>query len=167
MNKIFTAFFIQAITSAPVNTKIQTIALYSTVKDKNKSSYKLNMKKRNLIFFFFFFFFTFNFAATRHNAFKFSLYSLRKTNCECEHNYAIEKVYNTVRKCHQNCKNFCRSFIRKSFVHWIPANSCSGSGTLTSGFKYLKLLVTDFKRLFSYWKGIFHPSAVTWLFLLF
>ena len=34
MNKIFTAFFIQAFTSTSANTKIQTIALYSTVKDK-------------------------------------------------------------------------------------------------------------------------------------
>ena len=34
MNKNFTGFFIQAFTSTSGNTKIQTIALYSTIKDK-------------------------------------------------------------------------------------------------------------------------------------
>ena len=54
MNKIFTAFFIQAITSAPVNTKIQTIALYSTVKDKKKVKLQTKYEKTvsNCLFFF-------------------------------------------------------------------------------------------------------------------
>ena len=34
MNKVFTAFFKQAFTSTSANTKIQTIVLYSTPKDK-------------------------------------------------------------------------------------------------------------------------------------
>ena len=34
MNKIFTAFLKQALKSTSANAKIQTIALYSTVKDK-------------------------------------------------------------------------------------------------------------------------------------
>ena len=34
MNKMFTAFFMQAFTSTSLNTKRQTIALYSTVKNR-------------------------------------------------------------------------------------------------------------------------------------
>ena len=52
--------------------------------------------------------FYFNFTATHCNAFNFSLYSLRNMNCECELNYATENVYNSVRECHQNFKNFLK-----------------------------------------------------------
>ena len=31
-----------------------------------------------------------------------------------------------------------------------PVNSCSRSGTFTSGLEYLRLLVNNFKQLFSY-----------------
>ena len=48
-------------------------------------------------------------------ALRFSFYLLRNMNCECEHNYATENVHKTVRECHQNCKNFLRSLMRKSF----------------------------------------------------
>ena len=61
--------------------------------------------------------FNFNFAATRHNAFKFSVYSLKNINYECEHSYATENVYNTARECHQDFKNFLRSLMCKNFVH--------------------------------------------------
>ena len=104
-------------------------------------------------------------------------------NCEYEHNYATENVYNTVRECHQNCKKFIRSLMRKSEVKYslkrvndsiihvllslhiqIPVNSCSSSGTFTGGLKYLRLLVTDLKQLLSYKKAISHPSTVILLF---
>ena len=52
-----------------------------------------------------------------NNAFKFSLYSLRNMNCEYEHNYATENLSNTVRECHQNCKNFLRSLTRKMLLY--------------------------------------------------
>ena len=45
MNQIFTAFLIREFTSTCANTKIQTIALYSTSKGQKTSSFKLNLKK--------------------------------------------------------------------------------------------------------------------------
>ena len=159
MNKIFTAFFIQAFTSTPANTKIQIIAWYSTVMDrKGQVSNKYEKMESNYLL---------NIAATRHSAFNFSLCSLRNMSCECEHNYAIENVYNTVREFHQNCQNFLRSLMRKSFVPWsveiIQLSTCCyhckykylwtvalGQIHLPGGLKYLTLLVIAFKQLFFY-----------------
>ena len=44
MNKIFNAFFIQAFTSRSAHTQIQTIALYSTVKN-TKFKFQTKYKK--------------------------------------------------------------------------------------------------------------------------
>ena len=63
-----------------MNTKIQTIVLYSTSKGEKMSSFKLNLKKKKKRIKIPFAFLIFNFDTTLYSAMKFSLYLLRNMN---------------------------------------------------------------------------------------
>ena len=98
-------FFIQACTHHHLLTPKYRLLPYIPKQRTKKIKFQTKYEKMKSNYLFSFYF---NFTATHRNAFNFSLYSLRNMNCECELNYATENVYNSVRECHQNFKNFLK-----------------------------------------------------------
>ena len=156
MNKIYTAFLIQALTSTSTNTKIQTIALYSTVKDKKCQVPNLTEKTESNCLFLFSLLTLLLLAITLS-----SFHSIRweiwtvNVNTTMQQKASITLSENATKTAKTSwdhscvkalfteaCKQFNYPYVPIIAHTNTPVNSCSRSGTLTGGLKHLRLLVT-------------------------